>query len=62
MNYSAAKFHNVPYSSLYNGMKNYGGKDFQGFGGRQSVILTKDEEQKIVNHISWRANIGYGVN
>ena len=58
---SAAKHHNIPYSSLYNGMKNHGGVDFQGFSGRPSTILTPDEEEKIVRHVKWKAAIGYGV-
>ena len=58
---SAAKHYNIPYSSLYNGIKNHGGVSFQGFSGCTSNILTHDEEQKIVEHVKWKAQIGYGV-
>ena len=34
---------------------------FQGFGGRFSTILTPKEEQDIVDHVKWKAMIGYGV-
>ena len=56
-----AKYHGIPYSSLYNGIKNHGGEDFHGVGGRSSNILTPEEEQQIVDYVKWKSKIGYGV-
>ena len=58
---SAAKYHNIPYSSLYNGMRNHGGISFKGYSSQSSSILTPDEEQQIVRHVKWKADIGYDM-
>ena len=55
------KHYNIPYSTLYIGIKNHGGTSFQGFSGRSSNIMTREEEQKIIEHVKWKAQIGYGV-
>lgn len=58
---SAANFHNVPYTTLYDGLKNHGGTDFQGAKGGISKVMTPEEEQLIVDHVIRKASIGYGV-
>ena len=55
----AAIAHGVKYTTLYNGIVHHGG-EFQG-SGKFSTRLTPEEEQKIVDHVKWRAAIGYGV-
>ena len=53
--------YNIAYTSLYKGMSNHCGEDFRGSGGQFSKILSQTEELEIVNHVKWKAQIGYGV-
>ena len=55
----AARTHNVKYTTLYNGVVNCGG-EFRGSGQFTSRLLP-EEEMKIVDHVKWRASVGYGL-
>ena len=54
----AARAHVVKYTTLYNGAVNCGG-EFRGSGQFKSRLLP-EEEIKIVDHVKWRASVGYG--
>ena len=56
----ASLFHGVKYTTIFHGINKNESK-FKGFSGRSSLILTPDEEKQIVEHIQWKAEIGYGV-
>ena len=55
----AAQAYNISYGVLWAGMVKRGG-EFQG-SGQFTERLSLEEEQKVVDHVKWRASIGYGV-
>ena len=55
----AARAHDVKYTTLYNGLVNCGG-EFRGSGQFTSRLLP-EEDMKIVDHVKWRASVGYGL-
>ena len=55
----AATKYGISYSTLWAGMIKRGG-EFSG-SGRFSTRLSPAEEKKIVDHVKYRASIGYGV-
>ena len=63
--HQAAKAHGVVHSTLYRAMKKVwdGDADSEEFPGRGrfSSRLSSQEEQKIVNVVTWSAKIGYGI-
>ena len=58
---SCARYHKVPFTTLYQGLVMRGGQ-YKGIGGRESKVLSSKEEKEIVKYINWKASIGYGVN
>ena len=55
----AAIHYGLNYSTLNHGIYKYGG-EFQGVGNFSSH-LSAEEEQKVLNHVKWRQQIGYGL-
>ena len=55
----AAKSYNVSYKTLWAGLVKRGG-EFRG-KGRFTNRLKAEEEMRVVEHVTWRASIGYGV-
>ena len=55
----AAKEYDVAYTTLYEGIVKRGA-EFSG-SGRYTSRLTPVEESKIVDHVKWRASVGYGM-
>ena len=55
----AAAEYGVPYTTLKEGIQKNGG-DFIG-SGRYSSRLSDAEEKKVLDHVKWRASVGYGV-
>ena len=56
--FQASKHYGLAYTSLYRYLVN--GDEFKG-KGRRSEVLTNEEEQKIVDHITYRQRIGSGM-
>ena len=55
----AAKAYGLNYQTLYYGLVNNGG-EFKG-SGQHTSKLTLQEEMRVVEHIKWRASVGYGL-
>ena len=55
----AAAEYGVPYTTLKEGIQKNGG-EFIG-SGRYSSRLSDAEEKKVIDHVKWRASVGYGV-
>ena len=49
----------MKYKTLYNGLIKNGG-EFKG-SGRHTSNLTLKEEMRIMDHVKWRASVGYGI-
>ena len=58
---AAAKAHSVSHSTLYRGIAQNGGQFENRNIGRFSMVFTREQEQKIRDHIKWKASIGMGV-
>ena len=55
---ACAKYYNLPFSTLHRLLDST--EDYKG-SGRISKCLTKEEEQKVIDHVKWRASTGCGV-
>ena len=56
-----AAHHKVAYSTLHRLLTNIQSNGFVG-SGRKQICLSEKEEDKILQHVKWRASVGYGVN
>ena len=55
---ACARYYNLPFSTLHRLLDS--SEDYKG-SGRNSKCLTQEEEQKLMDHVRWRASTGCGV-